>query len=95
LDEDAVGNSRAKLSRAFQNMDDTLGAHSWLAGQSYSLADIAAAPVVDRVQRLGMEDLWGELGNLKDWIERLESRPAYAAARPRGEFRLPAPIPAA
>ena len=63
----------------------------WLAGSSYSLADIAAAPVIDRIQRLGMADLWGKLPAVSDWVERVTSRPAYKKALPRDEFRMPAP----
>jgi glutathione S-transferase len=42
----------------------------WLAGSNYSLADIAAAPVIDRIQRLGMADLWAKLSAVKEWVER-------------------------
>lgn len=90
-DAEAVEQARHKLRRAFQRMDETLRSAPWLAGRRYSLADIAAAPVIDRVRRLGMVDLWRDMKDLTDWIRRLEARPAYTAAMPRDEFRLPAP----
>jgi glutathione S-transferase len=87
----AVGASRKRLRSAFKKMDSRLGFSPWLAGNSYSLADIAAAPVIDRVTRLGFQDLWADLPNMADWIERLTGRPAYTAAQPNDEFRMPAP----
>ena len=90
-DAEAVEDSKARLKTAFTKMDQRLSLVPWLAGQTYSLADIAAAPVIDRVVRLGLDDLWTELKHLSDWINRLRERPAYAAALPEEQFRMPAP----
>ena len=49
--------------------------NTWLASESYSLADMVAAPVIGRVTRLGFEDLWRELANLTEWIGRLTGQP--------------------
>jgi len=94
FDEAAVEKSRRKLGIALARMDETLIAAPWLAGTEYSLADIAAAPVIDRIERLGMDDLWRELAGVAAWVARLQARPAYARARPRDEFRLPTVQPA-
>ena len=91
FDSEAVKGSRMRLKSAFKKMDRRLSQGPWLAGETYSLADIAAAPVIDRVVRLGFDDLWGELNNLRDWIDRLSGRPAYRSALPDEEFRMPAP----
>lgn len=90
FDPDAVAKSRRRLAAALQRMNATLSEAPWLAGEDYSLADIAAAPVVDRIEHLGMADLWDELPGVKDWVARLKARPAYARALPRDEFRMPA-----
>ena len=37
------------------------------------LADIAAAPGIDRIERLGMADLWDDLPAVKDWVNRATS----------------------
>ena len=63
----------------------------WLAGSTYSLADIAAAPVIDRIQRLNMDDLWAKLPAVKDWVERVTSRAAYRQSLPPDRLRMPAP----
>ncbi len=87
-DAQAVEGSRRMLDAAFARMEGVLSEHAWLAGEAYSLADIAAAPVIDRVERLGMADIWAERPAVKGWIERLTSRPAYGEAKPRDKYRI-------
>jgi glutathione S-transferase len=92
-DPAAVDKSRKALAAAFAKMEQGLAAGGqWLAGETYSLADIAAAPVVDRVERLGMAELWSKLPAVRDWVARLIARPAYRRAAPKDEFRMPAAI---
>jgi glutathione S-transferase len=92
-DQAAVEQSRKMLGAVFQKMEkELLSRGPWLAGSTYSLADIAAAPAIDRIQRLGMTDVWRSLPAVTDWIERVTSRAAYKAAAPLEEFRLPQPL---
>jgi len=78
-----VEKSRRALRNAFESMDRELQNQPWLAGDIYSLADIAAAPVVDRIAVLGLTDVYESLDGLQAWIERLTARPAYQRALPR------------
>jgi glutathione S-transferase len=92
-DPKAVDQSRTLLRATLKKMDASLGAGGpWLAGATYSLADIAAAPAVDRIEHLGMAELWEDLAAFKDWVERLTSRPAYQRAAPRADARMPKPL---
>lgn len=92
-DPKAIEQSRKSLGATLKTMNRELSESGpWLAGATYSLADIAAAPVIDRIQRLNMADLWEKLPALSDWVDRVTSRPAYMRALPRDEFRMPAPI---
>lgn len=91
FDRKAVDGSRRRIRTAFEKMNESLSRQPWLAGESYSLADIATAPVIDRVFRLGFEDLWSGLTGVTEWLGRLTSRPAYKTALPRDELRMPAP----
>lgn len=92
-DPKAVQQSQKLLGATLSKMNDELTeAGPWLAGKSYSLADIAAAPVIDRIQRLDMADLWSNLPALKTWVERVTSRPAYKKAAPPEQYRMPSPI---
>jgi glutathione S-transferase len=83
VDLGVVEKSKKALRRAFESMNDELKDRPWLAGDSYSLADIAAAPVIDRVEVLDLTDVWDGLSALLDWIDRLTGRPAYSRAKPK------------
>jgi glutathione S-transferase len=88
----AVAQSRQALAATLGRIDKTLSEDGpWLAGATYSLADIAAAPVIDRIERLGMADLWSDLPSVTKWVENVKARPAYQRALPKDEFRMPAP----
>ena len=92
-DPKAVGQSRKSLGATLKKIDKELSQSGpWLAGATYSLADIAAAPVIDRIQRLKMADLWENFPAVKDWVERITSRPAYKKAAPLEQFRMPPPV---
>ena len=89
-DPKAVEQSRKALAATLGKMDKNLQERGpWLVGTTYSLADIAAAPAIDRIERLGMADLWDRLPAFRDWVARLTARAAYKKAAPREEFRLP------
>lgn len=93
-DPKAVDQSRKALAATLKKMDASLVTNGpWLAGRTYSLADIAAAPVIDRIERLGMADLWASLPEVKEWVARLTARGAYQRALPREECRMPKPLP--
>lgn len=93
-DPKAVDQSRKALAATLKKMDASLVTNGpWLAGRAYSLADIAAAPVIDRIERLGMADLWASLPEVKEWVARLTARGAYQRALPREECRMPKPLP--
>lgn len=95
VDTKAVESGRKRLAAALRAMDRQLAEDGpWLAGRDFSLADIAAAPIVDRIQALGMASLWDDLPDAADWVERLTARPAYQAAAPPDDQRLPAPVQA-
>ena len=50
----------------------------WLAGGTYSLADIAMAPYVNRLDMLGMSEMWiGSRPRLTEWFERIKSHPSF------------------
>ena len=56
-----------------------LAGRRWLAGEDFSLADIALAPYANRLEMLGMSALWeqGRLPHLAEWFERIRSRPNF------------------
>jgi glutathione S-transferase len=92
FDPKAVEQSRRSLAATLGRIEKTLSTNGpWLAGASYSLADIAAAPVIDRIERLGMAGVWADLPSVSAWVKNVKARPAYQKALPKDEFRMPAP----
>jgi glutathione S-transferase len=64
----------------------------WLGGQSYSLADIAAAPFIDRLEELDLANLWDGHPAIRNWVERTKARPAYRIAIPENDQRFTAAV---
>ena len=61
-----------------QKMDDRLKMSPWLAGPTFSLADIALTPYVTRLDMLNMSEMWTKSRpNLTNWFERIKMRPTY------------------
>lgn len=75
---DTAKNIAAELSL----LDRELAQREWIAGDAFSLADIAMAPVVRRC--LAFPFAKPELTALVDWRGRLEERPAYLTATAAG-----------
>ena len=72
-------------------MDAALERNKWLAGANYSLADIAMSSFWERVDNLGMGELWEPFPHAKKWGAVIMTRPQVTAARAPIEYRLPEP----
>jgi len=69
-----------QFDRYFGDMEEALASGPYLAGDSYTLADAAATPYVNRAAMLGMEALWRRRPRLRAWLERVAQRPNFARA---------------
>jgi len=60
-------------------MDEALSTSDWLAGDTFSLADVGLTPYVNRLDMLGMDGMWiaGRLPNVERWFEAIKSRPTF------------------
>lgn len=74
--EDEVTAARAALERAAGRIAEDLAVAPWLAGDDYSIADIAVYPHAARFPELGIR----LPGLVADWLERVAARPAVRAA---------------
>lgn len=65
-----------------QQMENALRVNPWLAGEAFSMADIALAPYANRLSALAMEGMWsgGRLPHVEAWFARLRERPAFHSA---------------
>lgn len=62
-----------------KKMNETLKSNTWLAGESFSLADVGLAPYVNRLDMLNMAGMWtgGRLPAVEDWFERIKALPSF------------------
>lgn len=94
-DPEGVRLARAELEQTYALLDDRLADRAWLADETFSLAECAAAPALFYAR---VVHRWDEPGlpHLTAYYERLEARPSVARvieeARPyRVNFPLPWP----
>ena len=67
----------AYFKHVFEDMNETLADSSWLAGESFSLADISLGVYVTRLKSFQMAPLWKDMTHLNEWYERFIARPSY------------------
>jgi glutathione S-transferase len=81
--EEERGAARAKLVQMLDKMEEELAATGWLAGKSYSIADIALVPFVKRIEEeIAPEEVTkARHPRVTDWWTTIQARPAYARAR--------------
>ena len=74
--------ARAKLVVLLDKMEEALKPSGWLVGKAYSIADIAAAPFVKRIDEEIAPDEMGAKKHprVHDWWTKLQARPAYVRA---------------
>lgn len=70
------------LGRVMDEMETTLGRTPWLAGERFSLADIAIAPFIERFGANGLTELvdFDARPNVGEWWERVQMRQSYQTA---------------
>jgi GST-like protein len=67
-----------EVRRLYGVVEKQIGAHGWLAGADYSIADIAAWPWLREYDKLGLSI--AGYPAIAAWIERIGARPAVRAA---------------
>lgn len=61
-----------------QKMENALQHHDWLVGDMFTLADVSMAPYVNRLDMLGMSEMWTKSRpRLTAWFERIKARPTF------------------
>jgi glutathione S-transferase len=80
LESPLLPDAVATFRRLFEEMNATLAQSTWLAGENYSLADIALVVYVRRLESFMMAPLWQQLAHLNDWYASITARPAYEKA---------------
>ncbi len=65
-----------------KKMEGALEHHRWLAGDAFTIADVALAPYLNRLAALSCEGVWrdGRLPRVEAWFERVRARPTFHPA---------------
>ncbi|HWJ70264.1 MAG TPA: glutathione S-transferase family protein [Sphingobium sp.] len=66
--------------RLLRAMDEALEGREWLVGESYTLADGALTPYANRLEMLGLSELWLDRPHFARWFAAVKSRPSFAPA---------------
>jgi len=74
--------ARAKLVPLLDKMEDALDPSGWLVGEACSIADIAAAPFVKRIdEEIAPDEISAKKHpRVTDWWTKIQARPAFARA---------------
>ena len=75
-DPHGVGEARILLGKAYALLEDRIGARQWAAGNSFTLADCAAAPALFYADKV--KPMRGGFPALAAYLDRLEARPSFA-----------------
>eukprot|EP01013_Petalomonas_cantuscygni_P009310 TRINITY_DN22126_c0_g1_i1.p1 TRINITY_DN22126_c0_g1~~TRINITY_DN22126_c0_g1_i1.p1 ORF type:complete len:122 (+),score=9.75 TRINITY_DN22126_c0_g1_i1:138-503(+) len=68
-----------RFDKLASDMEVELENSRWLAGNDYSLADADYTPYFLRMEDLGLDWLWETRSAIKDWNDRVRSRPSFSA----------------
>jgi glutathione S-transferase len=73
-----VAEALKRMDRLCGDIEKQLETSAWLVGDKFSLADIAMAPYLTRMDMLGLGPiLWGERPRYTDWYHRLQEQQGY------------------
>jgi len=93
--KDEIAGYLATIRAVLVKMDAELHGSSWLAGDQFSLADIAMAPYFRRFEQLHVASLWHELPCVDAWWRQMKARPSFSKLDVLREQYAPADHPAA
>lgn len=88
VDEAALDGARGQFKFVFDRMELALAEGDWLCGDDYTLADIAYAPMIDRLEQCGWIDIFDDHPNVRQWTNRVLERDAFQKMRPQGDQRF-------
>lgn len=67
----------ASFEKWLTDMEADLARHPWIAGDSYSLADVAYTPYGIRLKELQLWPMLDARPHIRDWFDRIEARPNF------------------
>ncbi len=91
VDMEVVEEAKENIKPVLAKLELALDKGPWLVGKDFTLADMAYAPFVNRLQRLMFHELWADKPKLSAWIEGLVARPSFAKAAGPADQQMPCP----
>ena len=80
MDAPTAKQAVAEFKRTLIDMENVLAEQPWLAGNAYSLADVALTPYLNRLSMLSMDEFWQRYARVSDWFRRVRSRASFQPA---------------
>jgi glutathione S-transferase len=69
-----------RMVQLLREMEESLSEHAWLAGGSYTLADVAFTPYLTRLEHLNILRMVESYPRVADWYRRCQARPSFEQA---------------
>ena len=91
VDEEVVNDAKKNIEPVLARLESALDSGPWLVGKDFTLADIAYAPFVNRLQRLLFHELWKDKPKVSEWIQLIQERPSFADAAGPADQQMPCP----
>jgi glutathione S-transferase len=82
-DAEKIAKGREGVKKPLEVIDAVLAKQQFLAGDSFSLAEISWAPYVDYLFAMGEGALFDPYKNVKAWWDRVSNRPSWKKATGR------------
>jgi glutathione S-transferase len=82
--EEEVQSSIDQLQQTVDRIEAALAHGPWIMGDQFTLAECCVAPLVDRMDDLGLAALWSIRPRFRDWLDRTRERPSFPKAFYRG-----------
>lgn len=96
--ESDIDNSMEQLASTVNRMEKALKTNHWIMGDKITLVDVSLAPLLDRMDDMGMAFLWRDAPNVDAWLKRIQARESFKEAFYKGsrlsqrlEFKLVMP----
>jgi glutathione S-transferase len=66
-----------RMVQLLEEMEESLSEHDWLAGENYTLADVAFTPYLARLDHLNMLRMAEPYAKVRSWYARCQQRPSF------------------
>lgn len=83
----AIAEATEAFERIVLHLEEGLCGNDWLSGSAFGMADVSMAAFVERLDVLGMNDVWIHPQG-HDWARRVMERPSVMQSRAPAPYRL-------